>query len=348
MPAKILASLILGSTISGVFLWYSFRGVNLHDVWRGMRDVGTTWVAASVMIAILSLVIRAIRWRYLMAGGALVGSGSLLSATFIGFMANNMLPARIGEFVRAWVFARREVLPVPTVLASVLVERLLDVIAALAVLGLCLVVSPNLGGEATSILKGAGLVVMLVAIASGLILVVVIRYRRQLLGLLQRWTVRVRRPWAVRSLEVVGRFLDGLHIVRGWGQAGAVVGLSVFIWAAGIASFHLLAEGFGFGLTVVQTSLVFVIVLFGAALPSAPGYVGTFHGFCVGGLALVAGIEPTPAVAYATLLHGSQWLVFNAIGLGCLISDRSIGWPRLAELSAQRDNEAESIPSLRT
>jgi len=94
-----------------------------------------------------------------------------------------------------------------------------------------------------------------------------------------------------------------------------------------------MAQGFHLDLTPAQTTLVFVIVLFGVAVPSAPGFVGTFHGFCVAGLSLVAGIEPTQAAAYATLLHGSQWLMTIAIGLGCLLTDRSLTWSGLTKSS---------------
>jgi len=110
----------------------------------------------------------------------------------------------------------------------------------------------------------------------------------------------------------------------------------LFIWAVAIASFHVLAEGFALGLRPLQTALVFVIVLFGVAVPSAPGFVGTFHGFCVAGLGIVAGIEPTQAAAYATLLHGSQWMAVNAIGVGCLLADPSASWGALVRFTREQ------------
>lgn len=78
------------------------------------------------------------------------------------------------------------------------------------------------------------------------------------------------------------------------------------MWAILIASFQILATGLHIELTLSQTTLVFVIVLLGVAIPSAPGYVGTFHGFCVPGLGVVADVGPTESAAYAKLLHGSQ------------------------------------------
>src|SRR5205807_73025 len=129
---------MLGVLVSTACLWYALKDVNLSVMVRGMASVGVLWVVASVVAGLSSLVVRAIRWRVLLGAIRSVETGSLVSATFIGMMANNLLPARLGEVVRAWVLARREEMPVPTVLASIMVERLLDVLAALTILGLCL------------------------------------------------------------------------------------------------------------------------------------------------------------------------------------------------------------------
>lgn len=300
-----------------------------------MGRVGAGWVLASVAGCLLSLVVRAIRWRFLLVGVDGVGTGSLVSATFIGMMANNLLPARLGEVVRAWVLARREQAQVPTVLASIVVERLLDIVALVAVLGLALVASPPLSSEGTGVFRHAGEIGLLLSAGGMVGLLVAVRFQAAILKTGDRWAMRVQRAWALRGLDLLRRFLDGLCALGSVPQAAAVFGLSLVIWGAGVISLYVLAEGFGLGLTLVQTALVFVIVLFGIAIPSAPGFIGTFHGFAVAGLALVAGTEPTLAAAYATLLHGSQWLAINAVGLGCLLADRSVAWSSVAALARQ-------------
>lgn len=336
MRSRALVSLLVGVLISTACLWYALKDVNLSAMVSGMGRVGVPWVIASVGIGLLSLVVRAIRWRVLLGAVRSVETGPLVSATFVGMMANNLLPARLGEIVRAWVLARREDISVPTVLASIMVERLLDVLAALTILGLCLAALPELGGTATGLLKRAGLVVLL-AVASGIaVLWLALRFRERLLRVCDRWSSQQGRTWPSRGLELLLRFVEGLCVFKSGAQVAMVAGLSLFIWAVAIASFHVLAEGFALGLRPLQTALVFVIVLFGVAVPSAPGFVGTFHGFCVAGLGMVAGIEPTQAAAYATLLHGSQWLAVNAIGVGCLLLDRSLTWSGLLGFACPR------------
>lgn len=302
---------------------------------RGMASVGLTWVIASVVAGLSSLVVRAIRWRVLLGGIKSMEMGPLVSATFVGMMANNLLPARLGEVVRAWVLARREAIPVPTVLASIMVERLLDVLAALTILGLCLAALPELGGSAIGLLKQAGLVVLMVVAAGLAGLWLVLRFRERLLRACGRWSIQQGRTWLSRGLELLRRFIQGLCVFQSGSQTAIVAGLSLLTWAVAIASFQVLAEGFGLGLKPLQTALVFVIVLFGIAVPSAPGFVGTFHGFCVAGLGMVAGIEPTQAAAYATLLHGSQWVAVNVVGVGCLLADRSLTWAGVVSFTRQ-------------
>jgi len=335
---RTIVSVLVGVGVSTLCLWYAFHGLDLAAIATEMSRVGAMWIGGSVLGGLLSLLIRAIRWRLLLSGVKSIGTGSLVSATFIGFMANNLLPARMGEVVRGFVLARREQTPVATVLGSILVERLLDVLAALAILGLCLAVYPDKVGGATTLLKQSGFLMTLLAGIGLAGLLIMVRYREQLLQFGQRWSMRLDRRWAMHGLDLFRQLLEGLCAFRGVAQVAAVGGLSFLIWGTAIASFYMLGEGFGLGLSVVQTSLVFIIVLFGVAIPSAPGFIGTFHGFCVAGLTMLAGIEQTLAAAYATLLHGSQWFAVNVVGIGCLISDRSLTWSGMANM-ARRERE---------
>lgn len=327
--------LLLGMLLSGVCLWYAFRGVSLSVLAHNVGRVGAGWVAASVAGCFFSLVLRAARWRLLLHGGSGIGFWSLLSSTFIGMMANNVLPARLGEGVRAWVLARREQAPVVTVLASIVVERLFDVVALVGILGLALVVSPPMAGGNASAFHHAGIVGFLLSTAGVVALLITIRYQSPILRMTECWMTQPRHAWTLRGIDLCRRFLEGLWVPRGRMQTAVTVGLSFGIWALGIVSFYVLAQGFGLALTLVQVTLVFAIVLFGIAIPSAPGFVGTFHGFCVAGLAMVAGTEPTLAAAYATLLHGSQWLAINGVGVAFLLADRSVTWASIASLSRQ-------------
>lgn len=333
MSRRTLLHLLPGVLISAICLWYAFREVDFSAMAGDIAQVGGGWVAASVLVALASLVLRGMRWRYLLSEERVIGSWSLVSATFVGMMANNLLPARLGEIVRAWVLARRERTSTSSVLASVFVERLADVVTALLLLGLGLTFSPALGSGTADLLGRAGMVVLagVVILAAGFVLVI---YRReQLVSAGEAWARKSGRPWVLRAVEQGQHFLDGLCVLQGGRQWLMVIVLSVLVWSLSIASFYAMGRGVALPLTVMQTTLVWVIVLFGVAIPSAPGFVGTFHGFCVAALALVAGADPTRAAVYATLLHGSHWLVINGVGLGCLLADRSVSWTGLLAMT---------------
>jgi hypothetical protein len=327
-----LASLLLGLLLSGAGMWYALRGVDLVAMVQGMGRIGALWVIGSVAAGLFSLVLRAIRWRFLLDASRPVGVGPLVSATFIGIMANNLLPARLGEAVRAWVLAKHQRRPVPTVFASILVERLLDVIMLLILFGFAMFASPALDSGTVVRFRATGLVV-LGAVTLGLVaLALAVRYRARLAEVEARWVEEQKPAWRCRLIGLVHRFVEGLWVLRGITHMLVVAALSVCVWGASIASFQVLADGFDLGLTITQTTLVFGIVAFGIAIPSAPGFIGTFHGFCVAGLTLVAGTDSTTALAYATVLHGSQWLTINVIGLGYLLALRSVAWPELTRL----------------
>jgi uncharacterized protein (TIRG00374 family) len=297
-----------------------------------MAKVGVIWLAGSLVAGLLSLVLRAVRWRFLLAEGSTIPTWSLLSGTFIGMAANNILPARMGEVIRAWVFSRREGRPAATVLASILVERLLDVVVALVIFGLCLFGLSSLNAETSTLLKQTGIVILVIVVSVGCLLVVIIRKRQVILRFLESRTDQIRSRWIRSGVEFAHRFLNGLQELKKEAYPPVIV-LSFVIWFASIVSFYVLAQGFGLGIGILQTTLVFIIVLFGVAVPSAPGFVGTFHGFCVAGLSMIAGTEPTIAAAYATVLHGSQWFAVNLIGLSFFMTERSISWTGLTQLT---------------
>jgi uncharacterized protein (TIRG00374 family) len=334
---RTFAGLILGIAISGLCLWFAFKGVNLGDMFMSLESVNLGWVLASILLTFLGFVVRSFRWRFLLTDSSRTRLIHLISATFIGMMANNILPARAGEAVRAWALARRERRPVSGVLASIVFERLLDVVSALAILGGCLILSPDLAQEAALILRRAGLALLAVSLAAIVALIMIVRSRKRISEKVQRWSERVRTPWVRHAVEGLHKFLDGLHGVQAGRHGAALTALSLLTWAVSIASFQVMAEALHLGLSWIQMSLVFVIVLFGVAIPSAPGFVGTFHGFCVAGLTLVAGTESTRAAAFATLIHGAQWLAVTGAGLLFLVADQSLEWRMLTRISQRKD-----------
>lgn len=327
--------MLVGIPISAFFLWVAFKDVDPASVGTAIGNVGGAWIIGSLLFDLLSLAIRAFRWRILLLSIKPLEMPVLLSNIFIGLMLNNVFPARLGEVGRAWLLARREQLSGAGIFGTIVAERLLDILAILVVLGAALGAASGLSSQTAGLIRQSGMVVLIVAFLGTAGLLLLLPRRNAFQSWLGGHLCTSSHPW-IRLMGTGGtRFIQGLYCVPSVGSLLTVLALSVLGWIATIACYFAMAMGFGLDLSFSQAALVLVIVMLGIAIPSAPGFIGTFHGFCVAALALVAGTDPALAAAYATLLHGMQWILNTLVGSACLLGDRSVSWPVLFQALAR-------------
>ena len=119
-------NLWLGIAVSALLLWVAFRGVEAEAFWHATRHVRLGWLAVLALATMVRFGLTAVRWSLLVRPVKTVGLHRLFGVTMIGFMANQLLPARIGELVRAYGLARTESLPMPPVVATLVLERVFD------------------------------------------------------------------------------------------------------------------------------------------------------------------------------------------------------------------------------
>jgi uncharacterized protein (TIRG00374 family) len=282
----------------------SIRGSLAHANWGGFLAV--------CVLTIFGFWVRAVRWRFFLQGDQRVSTDSLFSATMIGFMANNILPFRLGEFVRPWVLSRREKLPNSMLLATIVVERVIDMITLLVLFGLALVLNPiREHTEAAGIMHLGATIMISLSVALIVFMVAAERNRG-----LARWFLRFL-PAAVRERagRLLDRFLDGCALFRDPLKLVQVLALSLGMFlcyavALGITgwSMHLTQLPWYSGLVML------VVTAIGIMVPAAPGYVGTLNYACKIGLALY-GVSPAAASAYSWFYFLSQWLPITAVGL---------------------------------
>ena len=134
--------LLLGVGVSVLCVWLSMKDVHLSEVFAALRGANGFGFVMVMAVTLLGFWLRAVRWRWFIDAGRPLGIPSLFSATMIGFMANNVLPFRLGEFVRPWALARRERLSKTTLLATIVVERAVDMLTLLGIFGVTMVVHP--------------------------------------------------------------------------------------------------------------------------------------------------------------------------------------------------------------
>src|SRR5436309_3288600 len=184
------------------------------------EEFSVLWMAASVVIAALGfstplLRLRAFRWRWLLSTPRPVSLDSLYSATMIGFMANNLFPLRVGEFVRAWALGRRENLSKTTVFATVVVERVVDMITLLAIFGVALLLHPISASTEAGRLTSAGAGLLALSCVGRSAFLVVIERSPRLLGIL---VDKITRPlperFGRRAVQALQQFVEGLGLFR--------------------------------------------------------------------------------------------------------------------------------------
>ena len=331
----------LGIAVSAVLIWWTLRGVSLPEVWEVVRT-GNTWLlAASVVVTTAGFVIRAMRWRVLLEP---VSPGTTLGARFgavsIGFMANNLLPARVGEFVRAYALSRTAPISMSAAFGTLVLERVLDglVLLSFLVLPTLLPGFPRDEASATgSVVQGAVAVVGVVIV----LLLVLLLWPRQMVRGAERVLTRVPWAWARRAVGALEAFLGAIQVVRQPGLLISAVLWSFAFWTYHGVAFYLAMLAFGIDEGFAAALFTEAAVGFGVALPSAPGFFGTFHAAADWSLAGVYGVPRARSLAFAYGFHLGGFIPITLIGLWYA---RKIGLS-LAEMGRSEEQVEREVES---
>jgi len=314
----------VGLAVTGVCLWLALRGVPLGEVSRVIAR--TDWpllLAVAVPAQVLCVHVRALRWRHLTDVIQPIPRFPLFRATSIGFMANNLLPGRAGEFVRAWVLARETGASGAGILGTVVLERVIDSITFLGLAAAVLWVGGTraLGGGA---LVGAA-ISLLVALVLPVVVLVWLRLApEQALGFMHRVvTTFLPRRLSEQVAGLLERFARGLGSLRGGAHLFWVSFHSVLLWGVlSVIPFWAGAVALGVefgspGRLVAAGYATLAAVGLAVALPAAPGFFGTYHLACKEALG-VFGVPDSQAFALAVVVHGTFWVTMTALGLALL------------------------------
>jgi len=234
----------------------------------------------------------------------------LFSALMVGYAANNLLPLRLGEFLRAYAVAKSQTISKTSAFATVIVERLLDLMSLLLFLGLTVLLFPLPPEVKTAGYAVAGLTFFLIVFV-----VFLMAKTDATMGL-------VRKLLPQKIFKVVDKlmrsFLDGFEVFRKSEHYLLVAVTSVAIWLLYAAVVYLAFFAFDFqghyDIGVYASLVVLVIISVGITIPSSPGFVGTYHWFCMLGLSLF-GVPKGEALSFAIVSHAINVVPFTIIGL---------------------------------
>jgi uncharacterized protein (TIRG00374 family) len=312
--------LALGVLLSVALPVLAFQGVNLSLSWEMARACDGSLLALAAVLFLFSIGLRAWRWRYLLAAQGSVPYRSCLSAFSVGYLANNVLPFRMGDLVRVGAIQKMEGTSGARALGTVAVERILDILTLVLFLGLYLALSTP--GEHRTELITAGWLALGGGLAISLALVVGY-YRRPWLQRLVLRSVSWFSPRLGERLSgITGRFLEGLQVCVSRRQVLGLALLSVGTWGVLVRYFQVVGQALGLQLSLAAYVVVVFTTAFGTIIPAAPGSVGTFHGFARLGLFLAGVASGEAALAYAAVIHALEWVLVTVSGLYFLACDR--------------------------
>jgi uncharacterized protein (TIRG00374 family) len=335
----------VGVALALALLFFFFKDMDWPALGRALRTADPLFLAGVVLAAILTYTLRAWRWGYLLAPMARVPFLDLFSATTVGFMTGLVIP-RAGEIVRPYLVAQRHGVTTSAGVATIILERLFDLLTVLLLFGLYLFVLPapaaQSHGPVMEVVKAAGAFVALAALVLLALLVVfharadeALAFFDRLLRLFPQWLAR----WAGGVLRA---FAGGLAVLKApLPHLLAIVAQSFLVWLSIAASIWFNNRAFGIGLPFHATFLIIAFLTVGVAIPT-PGMVGGFHGFFVLATADVFGVHREVAGAAAIACHALSNLPVLVLGLAFL-GREGLSLGRVAEMTERKD--AGTIPA---
>lgn len=292
-----LPRLLLGVAVSAALFAALLASVDLTELGAQLRRTRWGWTLLAALLAPAGLWVRARRWRYLFPPRS--EPPALVPAVMIGYMANNVLPLRAGEVVRVYVVARRWGRGFWTALATLVVERVLDSLAIVLVLGVLVLLVPvprALQWTAATLL---GLDVAAMGVL-GFLAAAPARGRRLLARLTGRWPALAGR--VAHGFET---FVNGLDGIRSPSHLGPLLAWTVAVWLVAALAAWAALRAVRLDLPLVAGWAVLAFVGLGISIPSAPGYVGVFHYAAVLAVEMF-GVPRTAGLGFALVFHATQ------------------------------------------
>jgi uncharacterized protein (TIRG00374 family) len=297
-----------GIAVSLVCLWLAFRGLELAEVGRALASARYWLLAPALALYFAGVWVRAVRWRRLLLPVADLRSDRLFPIVVIGYMANDVLPARLGEVVRCYVLRRREGVPASAGLGTVLLERVMDGITMLALMAVALPFLPFSPGLYRLMAGAAALFGVAVA-------VLVVLATRPVLA--ERLVTAVTRAFPEGPRERLAgfahSFFSGLAALGGVGPTLRIFLLSCAAWLLEAGMYFVLMFAFPMTPSLPLALLTTAVANLGTLIPASPGYVGVFD-FLGRSVLGQFGVPEATALAYVLVVHAALVLPVTLLG----------------------------------
>lgn len=337
---------IIAGLLIGFFLvWLLFKDTDWHKVLQAFQEAHTGWLLLGFLSVLLSFFIRIWRWSYIVNPVEKVPFWRLFSATQIGFLGNFVLPARIGEVVRALVLSKSRNIPFPKTMAFVAVDRLTDLFGLVYIFIMTMLVfrpesDVYLPEDMQGLYSGAiskTMVQWALFSATGALvvgvafLILLIAKKEFFLTLSDAVFGRISKTLANFIRKIFLNFAEGMQVLLSFKDLFKASLVSLLLWTFFAISQGCVYQAFGLNVAWYAPFVVLSLLSVFISVPGPPGFIGPFHAGVVGGLILVnSALDLDTLRAVAIVAHLFNLVPILIIGIPCL-SFEKIGLRELAQ-----------------
>ncbi len=311
--------LILGLLVSAACIYYSLQGTTWPKLKEGFRTADYRTLPLMLFLLAGFYWLKTRRWARLLSPVADLSTWQLLPPMLIGFAANNLLPAHLGEFVRVYEVRRRFGVPASTALSTVVLERIFDVLAILALFAAGLAFSRDFpeSYRQWAVLLGCGAVVVVAAVAAYLFWTETFL---DLAGRVCSWAPFLPDVVTAKLVGMLRTGADGLAALRSAPAVLAIAANSLLQWLMNGMIAYLALRAFGIPVTPATGLIVTGITAFGVTVPSTPGYVGVIQA-CFQISMNAQAVQPEESLVFVSSVyyHMSMFVPVTCAGIWCLL-----------------------------
>lgn len=297
---------LLGIGISFLGLYLGFRKFEAEEFFAALRETDLMLFFLSMLVMVFTVYLRSIRWKYLVNPLKKVPQKDLFGSEMVCYFGNNVFPLRLGEVLRAYSLSKITKLSSASIFGTIVVERFLDVLFFLIILPVTALLFPAMPVwiRWSGVVAGATLVVLVA-------LYYLYQYKQ---ATLRRYLNRKLHSSSYEKfLDIIRKFLSGVRTLQNIPHTGLIVFWTVIIWAVNIFNYWLIGTSLHVFFSLQDLLLVFFVTSAIISVPSAPGYVGTYHAGAIGVLVFL-GYELSQAQVIAVILHAVGFLSLTLIG----------------------------------
>ena len=321
---------IIGILFSALFLWLALRKVDLTQIPALLSRARISYLPLILVSLTCEQLWRAARWKVLLRE-RVIPFFNLYAGIVICYLFNNLLPARAGEFARAFYLGRKELARTSEAFGSVVLERFLDGVFLVSILAYVV-----LRFELPGILETA-ISTAVLFYGTIFIIILLLQFRRQWVDRPLQFLIRpLPGHWQERILSVQGAFINGFALIRHPLPFVYSILLTYVSWGFSLLSTWLTCQMWALGIGLDEVILLMAVLSIGSMIPSSPGMIGIYQYCCVLVLADLLKVNRELAATFGLAAHLQSYLYVLVVGMGIL------GYERLSYQEISRSAEEES------